>query len=152
MKFINIVDDERNTFNQLLYIDIEEPSEYPGIVYYYPDGITKGLFRKKTYIASENFGLGIKDFLVYYETLDELIKKHNTESLFIENGEVYNCGRICFKFKDIEENIIFRYRNNSELKTYLENLSDKYSFYLQHFISLEEKYQMSLYEYKEKLS
>lgn len=151
MKFINFTR-EQNIFNQLLYIDVKEPFEYPGIVYYYPDGITKGLFFKRTYIASGNFGLGCQNLFKWYKTLDEIIREHNTENLFIDDGKVYNYGSVIFKYKDIEDNIVFNYKNNNELKTYLENLSDRNNFYLHDFVSLENKNQISLYEYKENLS
>lgn len=36
-----------NCDSQVLYIEIKEPEEYDGVTYYYPDGLTRGVFKKK---------------------------------------------------------------------------------------------------------
>lgn len=137
-----------NCDSQVLYIEIREPEEYDGVTYYYPDGLTRGLFRKKTYIASvRNIFSRCGDY--YYESLEDIIKEN--DNLTILDGRVYRYGKVIFKVKDIEEPFVFRYTSQDELKEYLENLSFKYSFPLQNFISLEDKNLISLYEYKESL-
>lgn len=137
-----------NCDSQVLYIEVREPEEYDGVTYYYPDGLTTGLFRKKTYIASvKNIFNRCCDS--YYESLEDIIK--DNDNLTILDGRVYKYGKVIFKVKDIEEPFVFRYTSQNELKEYLENLSFKYSFPLQNFVSLEDKNLISLYEYKESL-
>lgn len=141
MKFTRINEDY-----QVLSVEIKNPEEYSNITYYYPDGITKGLFRRKTYIASiTNFLSGV----TYYESLEDIVKDY--ENLIILDGKIYSTGKVYFTIKDIEEPIVFKYKTRDELKEFLENLSFKYSFPLQNFISLEDKNIISLYEYKESL-
>lgn len=136
-----------NCDSQVLYIEIKDLKEYDEITYYYPDGLTKGLFKKKTYIASVKniFGHG-DDF---YESLEDILGKR--EDLIILDGKLYIPGKLYFYVKDIEEPFLFEYTTDAELKEYLENLSFKYSFPLQNFVSLEDKNLISLYEYKESL-
>lgn len=136
-----------NCDSQVLYIEIKSPEEYDEVTYYYPDGLTKGLFKKKTYIASiKNFFGHGDDF---YESLEDILKERR--NLVILDGKLYIPGKIYFYVKDIEGPFLFEYTTNVELKEYLENLSFKYSFPLQNFISLEDKNLISLYEYKESL-
>lgn len=136
-----------NCDSQVLYIEIKDLKEYDEVTYYYPDGLTKGLFRKKTYIASVRniFGHG-DDF---YESLEDILGKRG--NLVILDGKLYIPGKLYFYVKDIEEPFLFEYTTDAELKEYLENLSFKYSFPLQNFVSLEDKNLISLYEYKESL-
>lgn len=142
MKFTRI-----NCDSQVLYIEIKSPEEHNGITYYYPDGLTRGLFKKKTYIASsENFFSNCDDF---YESLEDIIK--GNDDLTILDGRIYKYGRVSFIVKNIETPFVFKYTSIEELKEYLENLSFKYSFPLQNFVSLEDKNLISLYEYKESL-
>lgn len=137
-----------NCDSQVLYIEIESPEEYDGITYYYPDGLTKGLFKKKTYIASiRNIFSRCGD--IYYESLEDIIK--DRDHLTILDGRIYKYGKVNFWIKDIETPFVFKYTSQEELKEYLENLSFKYSFPLQNFVSLEDKNLISLYEYKENL-
>lgn len=136
-----------NCDSQVLYIEIKNPKEYDEVTYYYPDGLTKGLFKKKTYIASVRniFGHG-DDF---YESLEDILNERG--NLVILDGKLYIPGKLYFYVKDIEEPFLFEYTTDVELKEYLENLSFKYSFPLQNFVSLEDKNLISLYEYKENL-
>lgn len=137
-----------NCDSQILYIEIKEPEEYDGVTYYYPDGLTRGIFKKKTYIASvRSISSCCEDS--YYESLEDIIKKY--DGLTILDGRVYKYGKVIFRVKDIDESFVFRYTSQKELKEYLENLSFKYSFPLQNFVSLEDKNLISLYEYKENL-
>lgn len=137
-----------NCDSQVLYVEIKEPEEYDGITYYYPDGLTRGVFKKKTYIASvRSIFSSCEDS--YYESLEDIVKKY--DGLTILDGRVCRYGKVIFRVKDIEEPFVFRYTSREELKEYLENLSFKYSFPLQKFISLEDKNLVSLYEYKESL-
>ena len=134
------------TNSPILSISITDPIPAKEYTYYYPDGITKGLFRRKTYIASiTNFLSGV----TYYESLEDIVKDY--ENLIILDGKIYSTGKVYFTIKDIEEPIVFKYKTRDELKEFLENLSFKYSFPLQNFISLEDKNIISLYEYKESL-
>jgi hypothetical protein len=136
-----------NCDSQVLYIEIKSPEEHNGITYYYPDGLTRGLFKKKTYIASsKNFFSHCDDF---YESLEDIIK--GNDDLTILDGRIYKYGRVSFIVKNIETPFVFKYTSIEELKEYLENLSFKYSFPLQNFVSLEDKNLISLYEYKESL-
>lgn len=134
-----------NCDSQILYIEIKSPEEHDGITYYYPDGLTRGLFKKKTYIASIKNIHG-NDF---YESLEDMIK--GNDDLTILDGRIYKYGRVSFIVKNIETPFVFKYTSKEELKEYLENLSFKYSFPLQNFVSLEDKNLISLYEYKESL-
>lgn len=144
MKFVRFIGEEI----PVLSIEIIEPQECTEFTYYYPSGITKGIFTKKTYIAKFR---NIFGNTVYYETLDEILE--NRPDLFIHEGKAYVLGKVLVTVKDYPESLVFKYKEPSELKTYLENLSfNKYSIPLQHFVSFEDKDLISLYEYKDKIS
>ena len=50
MKFTRINEDY-----QVLSVEIKDPEEYSNITYYYPDGITKGLFRRNSKMKLRRF-------------------------------------------------------------------------------------------------
>ena len=143
MKFVRY-----NTDFSVLSVEILEPREYPDLIYYYPDGITFGLFKKTTYILSEKDINGVVHF---YESLEDFTKGKEFY-VFQKGGLIFEKGSVKLRFKDIEETITFRYTDKSELKEFLENLTYKHGFPFSSYVSFDTKELKSLYEYKESLS
>lgn len=133
----------------IVSVEIIDPTECPGIKYYYPDGQEYGIFKKKTYFV------GVYDHFLRtdtkYETLEEANKEAFQGKNFVKNGKIWIPGKIKFKF-DYEDETVFEFRGSKELIELLDNFSFKYGFPLGYYVSLETSETESLYEFKEKLT
>ena len=143
MKFIDIKGDQR-----ILYIDITHPEVSKKFEYFYPDGITKGIFKKKTYFVGEYYSASRWGNLDYYQTPQEAIKGRDNH-YYVDNGKIYNPGKvkIVLRYGPAEESE-FYFKNTQELISYMGTLKYKLSIDFSSLFCLETTNIYSLAEYE----
>ena len=125
-------------------IEIIKPKINKYYEYFYPDGITKGFWKyQRTYFCREI----LRDN--YYETPEEALNKDED---FIKDGQIYKKGILKIFIQGENKEIEFYFKNDSELKLFLESLEFKYSIPLNDFVCFQTKELETLYEYKDKIS
>lgn len=138
MKFVDI----KGTQN-ILTIDIIPSKLDPTFEYYYPDGITKGVFKRKTYFVGKKFW----DGTVYYKTPQEAIEGRSKFN-FIKEGKIWEFGRIIVTLRSaLETANILDYEDTKDLLSYLETLNSRWGVDLHSLVCLESLKVFSLYEY-----
>lgn len=124
-------------------IEIINPIKCKYYEYFYPDGVTKGIWKyKKTYFCREILNNE------YYETVEEALEDKDKKKFFIKDGQIYKKGVVRIS---TNEDFEFYFEKNSDLKMFLESLEFKYSIPLNDFICFQTKEIETLYEYKDKI-
>ena len=135
MKYVDIKGTQ-----EVMSIEILPPKLCPFFEYYYPDGKTFGVFRKKTYFVSGLYGK--------YVTPQEAIQ--GRDDLFVkEDGRIWMIGKIKTTLRSHpDQESMMIYKNSTEVLEYLGNLEFRWGVDLGSFVCLETPKTETLYEHK----
>ena len=142
MKFVDI-----KGIQEVLSVEIIFPELIKDYEYFYPDGITRGIFKRETFFVMRSCFF---DSDRLFHSPEEAIKGLENLS-FIKEGRIWEKGLVSITLKSQpKERVGFRFTEEKELIDYLENLYSK-GIDLSSLTCLETQELQSLYEFKDAL-